>query len=60
MTFKDYLKAHYTEQEIAAMSKEGLACRRVQFDNAQAQKSGYWDDEHYRSEMQAAYSDGRL
>ena len=26
----------------------------------EAQKSGYWDDEHYRSEQQAAYSDGQL
>jgi len=26
----------------------------------EAEKSGYYDDEHYRSEMQAAYSDGQL
>ena len=26
----------------------------------EAQKSGYYDDEHYRSEQQAAYSDGQL
>jgi len=32
MNFKEYLNANYSKQEINAMSLEGLAARRVMFD----------------------------
>ena len=38
MSFQDYLKANYTQQEIAAMSQEGLASRRVMFEQAEKRK----------------------
>ena len=44
MSFQDYLKANYTQQEIAAMSREGLASRRVMFDQAEKRKDAMsWD-----------------
>ena len=39
MTFEEYLKANYTQQEIALMSREGLAYRKAEFDRMMERKS---------------------
>ena len=47
MTFQEYLKAHYTEQEIAAMSRTGLMFRAREFDKMkQREKQLEWEIEN--------------
>ena len=47
MNFSEYLKRHYTEQEIKAMSRTGLLFRRREFDKMKTREQQLsWETEN--------------